>query len=128
MRLTASRRALLFGALVLAGLHGAAAQGIEGGSYCADGPGTPAKVTVTYAGPPSEANNFMDVSVTIDGASKPAMSSYSYFGRTPPPEGFVVAILPAMQGNGEPVDILLFQDGAAGKWLTYNDKIMRACD
>jgi len=117
-------------ALVFAGLFPLVvfAQGIEGGSYCSDGDGLPEKVTVEYAGPPTEDNRFMDLRVTIDTVEAPAMSAFSYFGRTQPPDGFVVAVIPSIADTSNTPEILLFEDTQTGKWLTYNGKIMRACE
>ncbi|MTI42134.1 hypothetical protein JM93_04294 [Roseibium hamelinense] len=119
---------LLFGFWFLASAQVVFAQGIEGGSYCSDGDGLPEKVTVEYAGPPTEDNEFMDLRVNIDTVEAPAMSSFSYFGRTLPPNGFVVAVIPSIAEVPDAPEILLFEDTDTGKWLTYNGKTMRACE
>lgn len=59
----------------------------------------------------------MNATVTVNGETQNAMTSYSFFGKTAPPKGFVVAILPEKPGNGE---FLVFSN--AGKnWIEFGD-------
>lgn len=58
-----------------------------------------------------------DATVTINGTTQKAMTSYSYFGKAEPPQGFVVAILLEKQGGGE---LLVFSHGGKS-WIEFGD-------
>ena len=63
-----------------------------------------------------------DVRVTINGKSMRAMTAYSYFGNSKPPQGFVVALL-----GEDRSEMLVFSD--AGKdWLEFGDYTYRKCN
>ncbi|MFY7915462.1 MAG: hypothetical protein ACOVPA_12440 [Rubrivivax sp.] len=58
-----------------------------------------------------------DASVTVNGETQKAMTSYSFFGKSKPPQGFVVAIIPEKQGGGE---FLVFSNGGK-RWIEFGD-------
>lgn len=66
----------------------------------------------------------MNATVTINGETQKAMTSYSFFGNAAPPKGFVVAILPEKQGGGE---FLVFND-ADKNWIEFGDYQYNQCE
>jgi hypothetical protein len=62
-----------------------------------------------------------DALVTVDGRPIRAMTAYSYFGNSRPPEGFVVALL-AEDG----FEVLVFTSGGVD-WLTLGDNRYEPC-
>jgi hypothetical protein len=65
----------------------------------------------------------MNATVTVNGKTQKAMTSYSFFGKSAPPKGFVVAIIPEEQGGGE---FLVFSN--AGKnYIEFGDYQYNQC-
>ena len=64
-----------------------------------------------------------NASVTVNGETQRAMTSYSFFGKSEPPKGFVVAIIPEKQGGGE---FLVFSDGGKN-WIEFGDYQYKQC-
>lgn len=60
--------------------------------------------------------------VTINGKTIRAMTAYSYFGKAPEPQGFVVALL-----GEERSEFLVFRDGGRD-WLEFGDYTYRKCN
>jgi hypothetical protein len=63
-----------------------------------------------------------DARVTINGETLRAMTAYSYFGKSEPPRGFVVALL-----GEDRSELLVFKDGDED-WLEFGDYTYRKCD
>ena len=63
-----------------------------------------------------------DARVTINGETIRAMTAYSYFGRSKPPQGFVVALL-----GEDRSELLVFRDGDED-WLEFGDYTYRRCN
>ncbi len=63
-----------------------------------------------------------DARVTINGETIRAMTAYSYFGKSEPPRGFVVALL-----GEDRSEFLVFKDGDQD-WLEYGDYTYRRCN
>ena len=63
-----------------------------------------------------------DVRVTVDGETMRAMTAYSYFGKSQPPRGFVVALL-----REDRSELLVFRDGDED-WLEFGDYSYRKCN
>ena len=63
-----------------------------------------------------------DARVTVNGETRRAMTSYSYFGKTKPPRGFVVALL-----GEDRSEFLVFRDGGED-WLEFGDYTYRTCN
>ncbi|MCU9848665.1 hypothetical protein OEZ60_11680 [Defluviimonas sp. WL0024] len=63
-----------------------------------------------------------DAIVTVNGESQRAMTAYSYFGNSPVPKGFQVALL--LEDRGE---MLVFSD-AGENWLEYGDYTYHQCN
>lgn len=64
-----------------------------------------------------------NASVTVNGETQRAMTSYSFFGKSEPPQGFVVAIIPEKQGGGE---FLVFSNGGKN-WIEFGDYQYNEC-
>lgn len=60
--------------------------------------------------------------LTINGETLRAMTAYSYFGNTEPPEGFVVALL-----GEDRSEALIFKD-ENDDWLEFGDYTYRKCN
>jgi hypothetical protein len=63
-----------------------------------------------------------DARVTVNGETMRAMTAYSYFGKSKPPRGFVVALL-----GEDRSEFLLFRDGDED-WLEFGDYTYRKCN
>ena len=63
-----------------------------------------------------------DAQVTVNGNQIKAMTSYSYFGSSQPPKGFVVALL-----GEDRSEFLVFRDGNKD-WLEFGDYTYRKCN
>ena len=63
-----------------------------------------------------------DARVTINGETMRAMTAYSYFGKSEPPQGFVVALL-----GEDRSEFLVFRDGEED-WLEFGDYSYRKCN
>jgi hypothetical protein len=63
-----------------------------------------------------------DARVTVNGETMRAMTAYSFFGKTRPPRGFVVALL-----GEDRSEFLVFRDGDED-WLEYGDYTYRECN
>lgn len=63
-----------------------------------------------------------DVIVTVNGKTMRAMTAYSYFGNTQPPQGFVVALL-----GEDRSEFLVFKEGDKN-WLEYGDYQYSQCN
>lgn len=63
-----------------------------------------------------------DARVTINGETMRAMTAYSYFGKSEPPQGFVVALL-----GEDRSEFLVFRDGDED-WLEFGDYSYRKCN
>jgi hypothetical protein len=63
-----------------------------------------------------------DARVTVNGETVRAMTAYSYFGKSKPPRGFVVALL-----GEDRSEFLVFRDGDEG-WLEYGDYRYGKCN
>lgn len=62
-----------------------------------------------------------DARVTINGETTRAMTSYSYFGNSQPPRGFVAALL-----GEDRSDFLIFRKGDE-EWLEFGGYTYRKC-
>jgi hypothetical protein len=62
-----------------------------------------------------------DARVTINGEAIRAMTAYSYFGKSKPPRGFVVALL-----GEDRSEFLVFRLGDED-WLEFGDYTYRKC-
>ena len=60
--------------------------------------------------------------VTVNGETMRAMTAYSYFGKSEPPRGFVVALL-----SEDRSEFLVFRDGDED-WLEFGDYTYRKCN
>ena len=63
-----------------------------------------------------------DARVTVNGETMRAMTAYSYFGKSEPPRGFVVALL-----GEDRSEFLVFRDGDED-WLEFGDYTYRKCN
>jgi hypothetical protein len=63
-----------------------------------------------------------DARVTVNGETMRAMTAYSYFGKSKPPRGFVVALL-----GEDRSEFLVFKDGGED-WLEFGDYTYRKCN
>ena len=63
-----------------------------------------------------------DARVTVNGETMRAMTAYSYFGKSKPPRGFVVALL-----GEDRSEFLVFRDGDE-HWLELGDYTYRQCN
>ncbi|MGB5830686.1 MAG: hypothetical protein WBG92_01670 [Thiohalocapsa sp.] len=63
-----------------------------------------------------------DARVTVNGETLRAMTAYSYFGKSKPPHGFVVALL-----GEDRSEFLVFKDGN-DDWLEFGDYTYRKCN
>jgi hypothetical protein len=63
-----------------------------------------------------------DARVTVNGETMRAMTAYSYFGKSKPPRGFVVALL-----GEDRSEFLVFRDGGED-WLEFGDYTYRKCN
>ena len=63
-----------------------------------------------------------DARVTVNGETLRAMTAYSFFGKSEPPRGFVVALL-----GEDRSEFLVFKDGS-DDWLEYGDYTYRKCN
>ena len=63
-----------------------------------------------------------DARVTINAETMRAMTAYSYFGNSKPPQGFVVALL-----GEDRSELLVFRDGDED-WLEFGDYTYRKCN
>jgi hypothetical protein len=63
-----------------------------------------------------------DARVTVNGETMRAMTAYSYFGKSKPPRGFVVALL-----GEDRSEFLVFKDGDQD-WLEFGDYTYRKCN
>ena len=63
-----------------------------------------------------------DARVTINGETVRAMTAYSYFGNSPAPKGFVVALL-----GEDRSEFLVFHEGG-DDWLEFGDYTYRKCN
>jgi hypothetical protein len=63
-----------------------------------------------------------DARVTVNGETLRAMTAYSFFGKSQPPRGFVVALL-----GEDRSEFLVFKDGDED-WLEYGDYTYRKCN
>ena len=63
-----------------------------------------------------------DATVTVNGDTIRAMTSFSYFGQAQPPRGFVVALL-----GEDRSEFLVFREGDKD-WLEYGDYTYRQCN
>ncbi len=64
-----------------------------------------------------------NASVTVNGQTQRAMTAYSYFGKSKPPQGFVVAILTEEQRGAE---FLVFSHGGK-RWIEFADYQYKQC-
>jgi hypothetical protein len=60
--------------------------------------------------------------VTVNGETRRAMTAYSYFGNSRPPQGFVLALL-----GEDRSEFLVFKDGDDA-WLKFGDHTYRPCN
>jgi hypothetical protein len=63
-----------------------------------------------------------DARVTVNGETIRAMTAYSFFGKSKPPRGFVVALL-----GEDRTEFLVFKDGDED-WLEFGDYTYRECN
>ncbi len=63
-----------------------------------------------------------DATVNVNGESLRAMTAYSYFGNSEPPQGFVVALL-----GEDRSEFLVFKDGNRN-WIEYGDYQYNQCN
>jgi hypothetical protein len=63
-----------------------------------------------------------DARVTVNGETLRAMTAYSFFGKSKPPRGFVVALL-----GEDRSEFLVFKDGDED-WLEFGDYTYRKCN
>lgn len=63
-----------------------------------------------------------DARVTVNGETKKAMTAYSYFGNSPVPKGFVVALL-----GEDRSEFLVFRDGNKD-WIEFGDYQYDKCN
>jgi len=91
---------------------------LEGVAYCGGG-AIKRQISFEILDDPQEQWN---ARVTIDGETIRAMTAYSYFGKSEPPRGFVVALL-----GEDRSEILVFREGD-DDWLELGDYSYRRCD
>ncbi len=94
---------------------GAASKGV---AYCGEAAG---KQRIEYH-TPEQPDGEWDAVVTVNGTDIRAMTAYSYFGKTQPPRGFVVALL-----GEDHSEYLVFEDDGQ-RWLEFGDSRYDACD
>jgi hypothetical protein len=63
-----------------------------------------------------------DARVTVNGETRRAMTAHSFFGKSKPPRGFVVALL-----GEDRSEFLVFKDGDQD-WLEFGDYTYRKCN
>jgi hypothetical protein len=63
-----------------------------------------------------------DARVTVNGETMRAMTAYSYFGKSKPPQGFLLALL-----GEDRSEFLVFKDGDED-WLEFGDYTYRKCN
>jgi hypothetical protein len=97
-------------------LHGGEAP--EGVVYCGGGQ---IKRQIEFVIIPNAPDKW-DARVTVNGDTIRAMTSYSYFGNSPAPKGFAVALL-----GEDRSEFLVFSDGA-DDWLEFGDYTYRKCN
>ena len=90
----------------------------EGVVYCGGG-GIKRRIEFTILKNPTDQ---WDARVTINGETMRAMTAYSYFGKSEPPRGFVVALL-----GEDRAEFLVFKDGDED-WLEFGDYTYRKCN
>lgn len=90
----------------------------EGVVYCGGG-GIKRQIEFTILEKPEEK---WDARVTVNGETLRAMTAYSYFGKSEPPRGFVVALL-----REDRAEFLVFKDGDED-WLEFGDYTYRKCN
>ena len=90
----------------------------EGVVYCGGGQIKRQIEYVILKPPPDQ----WDAKVTVNGKSIKAMTSYSYFGSSAAPAGFLVALL-----GEDRSEFLVFQDGDKD-WLEFGDYTYRKCN
>jgi len=96
----------------------AASEAPEGVVYCGGGE---IKRQIEYA-ILENAGDQWDASVTVNGETRRAMTSYSYFGSTESPVGFVVALL-----GEDRSEFLVFRNGGQD-WLEFGDYRYDKCN
>ncbi len=90
----------------------------EGAVYCGGGA---IKRQIEYRILEQPADKW-DARVTVNGETLRAMTAYSFFGKSEPPRGFVVALL-----GEDRSEFLVFKDGS-DDWLEYGDYTYRKCN
>jgi len=103
-------------AFLAPGASQALAETPKGGVYC----GGTVKDEIGYQILSNPADEWNAV-VTVNGRETRAMTAYSYFGKSRPPQGFVVALLGEDQS-----DYLVFDDGGQ-HWLEVGDRRYEKC-
>ncbi|AXI41796.1 hypothetical protein [Sulfitobacter sp. SK011] len=96
----------------------AAVEAPEGIVYCGGGA---IKRQIEYA-ILENAEDQWDARVTVNGETRRAMTSYSYFGSTDSPAGFVVALL-----GEDRSEFLVFRDGGRD-WIEFGDYTYEQCN
>ena len=102
------------------GFKGATGGGMEapqGSAYCGGG-AIQRQIEYVILDNPSDE---WDARVTVNGETQRAMTAYSYFGNSPEPEGFVVALLAEDRS-----EFLVFRNRGE-KWLEFGDYTYRQC-
>ena len=94
------------------------AQPSKGVAYCGEAAG---KQRIEYH-TPEQPDGEWDAVVTVNGTDIRAVTAYSYFGKTQPPRGFVVALL-----GEDHSEYLVFED-AGRRWLEFGDSRYDECD
>jgi hypothetical protein len=90
----------------------------EGVVYCGGGA---AKRQIEYVILRNPSDQW-DARVTVNGKTIRAMTAYSFFGKSVPPRGFVVALL-----GEDRSEFLVFRDGKED-WLEFGDHTYRKCN
>jgi len=101
-----------------AALDAAAAEAPEGIVYCGGGA---IKRQIEYA-ILENAEDQWDARVTVNGETRRAMTSYSFFGNSQPPAGFQVALL-----GEDRSEFLVFRDGGRD-WIEFGDYTYEQCN
>lgn len=90
----------------------------EGVVYCGGGA---VKRQIEYSILEQPADKW-DARVTVNGETRRAMTAHSFFGKSKPPRGFVVALL-----GEDRSEFLVFKDGDQD-WLEFGDYTYRKCN
>ena len=90
----------------------------EGVVYCGGGA---VKLQIEYSILEQPADKW-DARVTVNGETRRAMTAHSFFGKSKPPRGFVVALL-----GEDRSEFLVFKDGDQD-WLEFGDYTYRKCN